>query len=161
MDDNYRIELAKTEISMGHITTEMRSRLSPSLWKRALRICRKAGRAFMMRRQGKCFFCVATELFAEYSVKLTVIIIDIKILGDRAYDFGWHEFTLKPKGGGEIVRKRHRYFEVWKKNSSGEWKISLFINNADVREELGGHASHWFRAARKSPEMRAVEEAAY
>ena len=42
------------------------------------------------------------------------------------------------------MRKRHRYFEVWKKNSSGDWKISLFINNADVREELGGQVSHWF-----------------
>jgi ketosteroid isomerase-like protein len=86
----------------------------------------------------------SAELFMEYSVRLTVIIIAIVILGDSAYDYGWHEFTLTPKNGGEAIQKRHRYFEVWKKNSSGEWKISLFINNADVREELGGHLSHWF-----------------
>jgi hypothetical protein len=30
------------------------------------------------------------------------------------------------------------------KNASGDWKISLFINNADIREELGGQVSHWF-----------------
>jgi hypothetical protein len=42
------------------------------------------------------------------------------------------------------VRKRERYFELWKKNSSGDWKISLFINNTDTREQLGGFESHWF-----------------
>jgi ketosteroid isomerase-like protein len=83
-------------------------------------------------------------LFAEYSVRLAVIIIDIVVLGDTAYDFGWHEFTLKPKNGGETVRKRLRYLEVWEKNSSGNWKLSLIINNADVREELAGCVSHWF-----------------
>ena len=86
----------------------------------------------------------SAELFMEYSVRLTVIIIAIVILGDSAYGYGWHEFTLTPKNGGEAIQKRHRYFEVWEQNSSGEWKISLFINNADVREELGGHLSHWF-----------------
>ena len=92
----------------------------------------------------------ATELFAKYSVRLTVIIIDIVGLGDTAYDFGWHEFTLKPKTGGETIRKRQRYFELWKKNSSGDWKITLFIDNADVREEVGGQLSHWFLSEEQS-----------
>jgi ketosteroid isomerase-like protein len=86
----------------------------------------------------------ATELFAQYDIKLAVIVIKIVIVGNLAYDYGWHEFTLRPKRGGETLRKRYRYLEVWTKNSSGRWRISSFINNADVREELGGHASHWF-----------------
>ena len=72
-----------------------------------------------------------------------MIIIAIEVLGDTAYDVGWHEFTLRPKSGGETLRKRSRYFEVWKKSSLGDWKILLFINNADVLEELGGQVSHW------------------
>jgi len=72
------------------------------------------------------------------------IVNDIVVLGDTAYDFGWHEFTLEPKNGGETARKRQRYLELWKKNSSGEWKISIFMNNDDVREELAGCVSHWF-----------------
>src|SRR6202007_1059944 len=80
----------------------------------------------------------STELFGQYSVRLAVIINDIVVLSDTAYDFGWHELTLQPKSGGEAVRTRQRYLEVWKKNSLGEWKISIFMNNDDVREELDG-----------------------
>jgi ketosteroid isomerase-like protein len=86
----------------------------------------------------------SSKLFSEYSVKLTPIIIDIAVLGDTAYDYGWHEFTLRSKNGGEQIRKRHRYFELWSKTASGEWKISLHITNEDVREELRGFVSHWF-----------------
>jgi len=86
----------------------------------------------------------AIKLFAQYHVLLTVIVIEIEVDGNLAYDYGWHEFTLRPKGEGEIIRRRHRYLEVWKKDSSGEWRIRSFIDNADVREELGGNRSHWF-----------------
>ena len=55
-----------------------------------------------------------------------------------------HEFILKSKSGGETVRKRQRYFELWSKDASGGWTISFFINNLDVREELNGSVSHWF-----------------
>lgn len=87
----------------------------------------------------------ASALFREYSVKLDVIIIDIVVLGDVAYDFGWHEFTLIPKAGGETLRRRERYFELWRKNPEGSWKISFFTNNADVRQEFRGTLSHWFK----------------
>src|SRR5256884_4880901 len=73
-----------------------------------------------------------------------LIIIDIVVRGDTAYDYGWHEFTLRPKDGGQPIRKRVRYFELWSKDSSGDWKIAFHINNHDVREELGGSVSHWF-----------------
>jgi ketosteroid isomerase-like protein len=96
----------------------------------------------------------AAELFAKFSVVLSVIIIEIIVLGNTAYDYGWHEFMLRPKSGGEPIRKRHRYFELWKKNSSGDWKISLFINNADVREELGGLTSHWYLSQEASGNAR-------
>ena len=92
----------------------------------------------------------ATELFAQYELKLTVIVNEIAVVGQVAYDYGCHEFTLKPKGAGETLRKRHRYFEVWRKNSSGQWRIFSFIDNADVREELAGHASHWFLSEKQA-----------
>jgi ketosteroid isomerase-like protein len=86
----------------------------------------------------------AVDLFAEYSVKLSPIVNRIVSLGSTAYDYGWHEFTLTPKNGGAPIRRRQRYFELWNKDSAGDWKISLFINNADVREELNGFKSSWF-----------------
>jgi ketosteroid isomerase-like protein len=143
MDDIYQINVAKTEFREAYNSGDVDQLLSvfedegftdmseggPSLYGEAA----KEG----LREH-------STSLFAEYSVELRVIIIDIIVLGRTAYDFGWHEFTLRPRSGRETIRKRHRYFELWKKNPSGDWKIALFIDNADVREELGGHVSHWF-----------------
>lgn len=39
----------------------------------------------------------AENLFAQFSVKLNCIIIDISVMGGTAYDFGWHEWILTPK----------------------------------------------------------------
>ena len=85
-----------------------------------------------------------SELFKEYVVKFYPIVNRVIVLGDTAYSYGWHEFILTPRSGGPPIRKRQRYFELWNKTDSREWKISLHINNEDVREELGGYTSHWF-----------------
>jgi len=84
------------------------------------------------------------RLFAKYAVKMIPIINRIVVTGNTAYDYGWHEFTLTPKDGGETIQQRQRYFEVWNRDAAGNWTISLFINNADVREELNGFTSQWF-----------------
>ena len=84
------------------------------------------------------------RLFTKYSVKMIPIINRIAVTGNTAYDYGWHEFRLTPKNGGDAIQKRQRYFELWNKDEAGNWTISLFINNADVREELNGSTSHWF-----------------
>src|ERR1700693_3220090 len=137
MDDIYQINVAKTEFREAYNSGDVDQLLSvfedegftdmseggPSLYGEAA----KQG----LREH-------STSLFAEYSVGLRVIIIDIIVLGRTAYDFGWHEFTLRPKSGGETIRKRHRYFELCEKNSSGELKIVILIVNHDVRDELRG-----------------------
>jgi hypothetical protein len=46
------------------------------------------------------------KLFAEYSVRVTPIIIDIVVKGNSAHEYGWHEFILTPKSRGEPIRKR-------------------------------------------------------
>ena len=84
------------------------------------------------------------RLFAQYSIKVVPIINRIVVTGSIACAYGWHEFMLTPRSGGETIRKRQRYFELWNKDEAGNWTISLFINNADAREELNGFASHWF-----------------
>jgi ketosteroid isomerase-like protein len=153
MDDIYQINVAKTEFREAYNRGDVDQLLSvfgdesivdmseggPSRYDLAAREGLREG---------------AAELFAKFSVALSVIIIEIIVLGNTAYDYGWHEFTLRPKSGGETIRKRHRYFELWKKNSSGDWKISLFINNADVREELGGLTSHWYLSQEASGNAR-------
>ena len=153
MDEIYQINVAKTEFREGYNRGDVDQLLSVFTDENAVDMSDgqqshfgKAAKEGLRKR--------SAELFAEYSVKLAVIIIEIIVLGDTAYDYGWHEFTLTPKNGGENIRRRHRYFELWKKDSAGDWKISLFINNSDVREELGGHVSRWFLSQEESGDAR-------
>ena len=66
------------------------------------------------------------------------------IQGDTARDYGWHEWILTPKAGGPVVRTRDRYFESWIREQDSSWRISFFLNNADVRERIGSSVSRWF-----------------
>ena len=37
-----------------------------------------------------------TDLFERFTAKLAAIVIEIRLQGDVAYDYGWHELTLTP-----------------------------------------------------------------
>ena len=149
MDDTYRINVAKTEFREGYNCGNVKQLLSV-FQEEGFTDMSDDGPNHYGKAAREAFRERASKLFAEYSVKLTVLVNAIVVLGNTAYDYGWHEFTLNPKNGGETIRRRHRYFELWNKNSSGDWKISLFINNADIREELGGQVSHWFLSQDRS-----------
>lgn len=74
-----------------------------------------------------------TKLLQQYEATLIVTTIAIRVWGNTAFAYGWHTLTLVPRGGSEPITTRQRYFEVWQKNSLGQWKIDLFIDNIDVR----------------------------
>ena len=143
MDNTYLINLAKTEFREGYNHGDV---------ERILSVFDEDGFTDMSEGGASSYGDASLaalrerskELFAKYAVTLAVIIVEIVILGDTAYDYGWHEFVLNSREGGETIRWRERYFELWRKNSSGCWKISLLMNNADVREQMAGHTSHWF-----------------
>jgi ketosteroid isomerase-like protein len=143
MDDVYQINVAKSEFREAYNTGDV-DRLIAAFSAGGFTDMSK-GRASKFGSQATARLREqASSLFASHSVKLTVIIIDIAVHGDTAHDYGWYELILKPKSGGETIRKRYRYFELWSKNAQGSWKISFHINNQDVREELGDSMSHWF-----------------
>lgn len=150
MDDVYAINVAKSEFREAYNTGDV---------DRLLAVFHPAGFTDMSEGGPSQFGLAARDrlreqaatLFAGHLAKLNVIIIRIVVQDELAYDYGWHEFTLKPRNGGEPLRKRHRYFELWSKDTSGSWKISLHINNPDVREELRGAVSHWFLSEEQAP----------
>jgi len=72
------------------------------------------------------------QLFETFTVQLVVIMIEIRLSGDVAYDYGWHEYTMTPKRGGMAELRRERYVDIWKKNAAGEWKLWMYMNNRDV-----------------------------
>jgi ketosteroid isomerase-like protein len=150
MDDTYGINLAKTELREAYEAADL-DRLMAVFGSAGFTDMSEGGPTKYGTEAISSFRKEASKLVADYNVTLTPIINKIVVLGKVAYDYGWHEFTLRPKNGGEPVRKRQRYFELWNQDAAGNWKISLHINNADVKEELNGSASHWFLTEEQNP----------
>ncbi|MBV9609973.1 MAG: nuclear transport factor 2 family protein [Acidobacteria bacterium] len=130
MDDIYAINLAKSEFREAYNTGDVDRLLAvyadrftdmsvgvPSFY---------GGEARQVLRSR------LSRLFAEYRAKLSVSIIDIQVLGATAYDYGWHEMSLTPRVGGKAIITRQRYFELWKKDTEGRWRIALYIDNMDL-----------------------------
>lgn len=152
MDETYRINVAKTQFREGYNLGDVNQLLS--VFDREGFTDMSEGRPnFYGEEAREALREHATKLFEKYFVRLDVIVIEIIVSGDTAYDYGWHEFTLTPKNGGKPMLKRDRYLDVWKKGSAGEWKISYFISNPDVREEMAGQVSHWFMSQEPDAKM--------
>jgi ketosteroid isomerase-like protein len=75
-----------------------------------------------------------TNLFERFTAKLVVIVIEIRLQGDVAYDYGWHELTLTSKDRGEPIRRRDRYMDVWRRNKEGNWKLWMYMDNQDITD---------------------------
>jgi ketosteroid isomerase-like protein len=142
LDDVYRINVAKTEFRDGYNLGDI-DRVLSVFHDEFVDMSGGLSSGFGSSANSS-LRARLTELFANYSVKFVPIIIDIVPAGDLMFEFGWHEFTLTPKAGGECVRRRHRYFELWKKDSSGNWKIKYFMDNPDLAEILLGQTAKWF-----------------
>jgi ketosteroid isomerase-like protein len=74
------------------------------------------------------------NLFERFTVKLVIVVIEIRLQGDIAYDYGWHDFTLTPKDGDALIHRRDRYVDVWRKNKAGKWKLWMYIDNEDIAD---------------------------
>ena len=143
MDDVLQINKAKTEFREAYNSCDV---------DRLLSVFDDDGFTNMSEEQASFYGVAARKalrsdaeaLFAEYAVHVSVIINRIVVMGSTAYDYGWHEFVLTPRRGGETVRRRQRYFDLWTKKPHDEWKIKFYINNRDVREVLNGSSSRWF-----------------
>lgn len=130
MDDTYAINIAKTEYREGFNTGDADRVLSvfaPEFTDNSDGRPSRYGRDAPLRLRR-----YLEQLFAEYDTRLTIIMVAIVVSGDFAFDYGWHELTLKPRQGGDPLRVRKRYLELWGKQNSGEWRIIRYIDNDDL-----------------------------
>jgi ketosteroid isomerase-like protein len=74
------------------------------------------------------------NLFDRFKAKLMVIVIEIRLRGDVAYDYGWHDLALTPKDGGQPIHRRDRYVDIWRKNKEGNWKLWMYMDNQDIAD---------------------------
>jgi len=134
MDDTYAINVAKSEYREGFTTCDV---------DRILRVFADEFTDMSDSRPSRYaadapakLTAYLEELFHSYQARLNVIVIRIVLLGDAAYDYGWHELTLTPKSGGEPVFRRTRYLEFWRKDSAGAWRITTFMDNPDLPDTV-------------------------
>lgn len=71
------------------------------------------------------------RLFRDYTARMTVIVIDVIVNGDKAFDWGWHNLELTSKLDGRVLRMGTRYFETWKRIPARGWVVTSFIDNPD------------------------------
>jgi ketosteroid isomerase-like protein len=134
MDDTYAINVAKSEYREGFTTGDV---------DRILRVFADEFTDMSDSRPSRYaadapikLRTYLEEVFRIYQARLNVIVIQIVVLGDVAYDYGWHELTLTPKSGGEPIFKRTRYLELWGKDATGAWRITRFMDNADIPDTV-------------------------
>jgi ketosteroid isomerase-like protein len=134
MDDLYAINVAKTEIREAYGTGEV-ERLLAVLDSNLVEY--SDGRRSGYGEDGKSALRSYLQgLFTNYNARLVPIIIEIKVMGEVAVEYGWHELALTPKSGGQPIRTRTRYLDFWKKDKAGNWKLAMLIDNADVPDEV-------------------------
>jgi ketosteroid isomerase-like protein len=85
------------------------------------------------------------NLFERFTVELAVIVIEIRVQGDVAYDYGWHHVTLTPKDGGQPIRRRDRYADIWRRNKEGNWKLWMYMDNQDIADPFRPEETPPFR----------------
>ena len=67
---------------------------------------------------------------SAYAMQVQVQIVEVKILGDYAYDRAIFTTSMKPKAGGETLERGGRVFEVLRKEN-GKWKSLRVMVNSD------------------------------
>jgi ketosteroid isomerase-like protein len=134
MDDSYAIRLAKTRLRDAYKKGDVNGVLSvfgdrySDMSTGLASFYGAEARAVLKHR--------ITKLFARYDAQLAVTIISISIHGPLAFDWGWHRLTLTPKKGGRSTTTRTRYLEIWQKETDGNWKIAIFMDNLDVPPQM-------------------------
>jgi len=134
MPDEYAIDLAKTEYRDAFNSGDVERGLA--LYADNLTEMSDGEASFWGAEAKQALRWRLGKMFAQNKVSLAVTIIAIEFEGSTAYDHGWHKLTLTPKNGGASSTQRYRYFEKWRRQLDGQWKICFFISNRDVEPQM-------------------------
>src|SRR5215472_17480392 len=111
-DAQHAISVAKTEYRDAYNTADVDRLLA--VFASGFTDCSEGEPSFYGEEARLALRLRSQELFSRYQVEVAVIIIDIVVKGDFAYDFGWHKVRLTDKATGQVTDTKYRYFETWK-----------------------------------------------
>jgi len=134
MDETYAINLAKTRYREGFDLAD--AELVLSVYDDAFADMSFGVPSFYYSDARDVFRASLERTFREYDASMTIILIDIVLNGDKAFDWGWHVLNLISKQTGEQRRLRTRYFETWRRDAAKGWLITSFIDNVDLEPRL-------------------------
>jgi len=70
------------------------------------------------------------SMLSSYKMHVEVHLVEVKILGEYAFDRATFTMSMKPKAGGETQEMGGRVFEVLRKEG-GKWKSLRVMVNSD------------------------------
>ena len=126
--DQYAISAAKTRYRDAYNNASIEQLLS--IFASSFTDCSEGEPSFYGEEAVHALRMRTRELFRRFEVRMQVIVIDIVVKGDFAYDWGWHKVSLTDKATGNLTETKYRYFETWKKET-GAWKIDYIITNQE------------------------------
>jgi hypothetical protein len=148
MDDVYAINLAKTTIREGY--NEGNAEKVLSVYDDAFADMSFGMPSFYYADAKEVFQARLERLFSDYAVSMDVLIIDVVLNGDRAFDWGWHILHLTSKTDETPLQVRTRYFETWRRDAVRGWLITSFIDNLDQRPRMPEDVIEEIRTSRGS-----------
>ena len=134
MDDIYAVNLAKTTIREGY--NEGNAEKVLSVYDGAFADMSFGMPSFYYSDAREVLGARLNRLFSDYAVSMDVLIIDVVLNGDRAFDWGWHILNLSSKMDGSLLQVRTRYFETWRRDAKRGWLITSFIDNLDQQPRM-------------------------
>jgi len=132
-NDQHSIAVAKTEYREAYNAGDVQRLLS--VFAHEFVDCSDSEPSFYGEEARTALKLRSSALFDRHRVELSVIIIDVVVKGDFAYDWGWHKMRLIDKQTGETKDTKYRYFETWSKKSRA-WKIDYIITNKEMPPQM-------------------------
>lgn len=128
-DDQQAILFAKTEYREAYKSADIGRLLA--VFAAEFTDCSDGEPSFYGAEARRALQIRTAELSRTHNIDMVVIIIDIVVKDDLAYDWGWHKVRLTDKKTGDVTDCKYRYFETWRRDN-GAWKIDYIITNKEL-----------------------------
>jgi ketosteroid isomerase-like protein len=76
------------------------------------------------------FLSRVADMHTKFSPNLVVLIDEIQVTLDWAYQRGSLVVTLVPRAGGDTSHIRQRYLEIWRRGRDAKWRIAIEMDNS-------------------------------